>query len=101
MRPKRGAKTPNKMNRSQQRAMSVRAAETVIPPSPQRDAAGVQARSAPAAAVPVGRRRAMARPTVLTREVEYAFIRADLRRMLITAGSLLAVMLILLFFVES
>lgn len=36
----------------------------------------------------------------LTREQEYTFIKADLRRLLITAGSLAAVMVVLLFIIE-
>jgi hypothetical protein len=36
----------------------------------------------------------------LTREQEYSFIRADLKRLLVTAGSLAAVMIVLLFVLE-
>jgi hypothetical protein len=36
----------------------------------------------------------------LTREQEYTFIKADLRRLLITAGSLAVVMVALLFVIE-
>ena len=38
----------------------------------------------------------MARPIVLSREEEYRYIRSDLRRLVFTAGSLLAVMIVLL-----
>ena len=38
----------------------------------------------------------MARPIVLSREEEYRYIRSDLRRLVVTAGSLLAVMIALL-----
>ena len=44
-------------------------------------------------------RRAITYPP-LTREQEYAFIRADLRRLLYTAGPLLALMLGLLFIID-
>lgn len=46
----------------------------------------------------IGRRqtRAVARPIVLNRAAEYRFIRADLNRLLVTAGVLLLVMLALL-----
>ena len=37
----------------------------------------------------------------LTREQEYTFIKADLRRLLITAGSLALVMVVLLFVIEQ
>jgi hypothetical protein len=36
----------------------------------------------------------------LTREQEYSFIKADLRRLLITAGSLAVAMIVLLFVIE-
>jgi hypothetical protein len=52
---------------------------------------------------PVRSRRAaaaLAPPIGLTREAEYAYIRADLRRLLITAGGLLALMLVILVIVE-
>jgi hypothetical protein len=42
----------------------------------------------------------MARPAVLTREQEYQYIRADMRRLIITAGSLLLLMVLLLFLIE-
>jgi hypothetical protein len=45
-----------------------------------------------------------ARPVVtvrkLTREQEFSFIKADLKRLLVTAGSLAAVMIVLLFVLE-
>lgn len=37
---------------------------------------------------------------VLPREVEYAYIHADLRRLIITAGALLALMFLLLFLLD-
>jgi hypothetical protein len=37
----------------------------------------------------------------LTREQEYTFIKADLKRLLVTAGSLAVVMAVLLFFIEQ
>ena len=44
--------------------------------------------------------RAVARPIALTREEEYRFIRSDLNRLLVTAGALLAFMLVLLVMIE-
>jgi hypothetical protein len=46
-----------------------------------------------------------ARPNVasvvaLPREIEFAYIRSDMRRLLIIAGALLALMLVILFLVE-
>jgi len=51
-------------------------------------------------AAPRPRKGAVAKPVAISREEEYHFIHADLRRLLITAGSLLILMLVLLFFVE-
>ncbi|MGC4106500.1 MAG: hypothetical protein QM753_09140 [Thermomicrobiales bacterium] len=54
-----------------------------------------------------GRRNATRKPVAgpvaptITREQEYQFIRADLRRLLITAGTVLVLMLALLFVVEG
>lgn len=78
--------------------MEVRAAETTV----------VQSGATAAAVVPevapearrVVMRRPMARPAVLTREQEYQYIRADMRRLIITAGSLLLLMVLLLFLIE-
>jgi hypothetical protein len=42
----------------------------------------------------------VARIVPLSRAEEYRYIRSDLRRLLITAGSLLAVMLVLLVVIE-
>jgi len=67
-------------------------------------------RSAPAPAAPSRRRgagertrRAVINPAApaVTREQEYAFIRADMRRLLITAGAVVVVMVALLFVVEG
>lgn len=44
--------------------------------------------------------RPVERPTALTRNQEYRYIRADLRRLLITAAALLAAMLLLLALIE-
>ncbi len=101
--PKRGPKTPNKMNRSQLRAMEVRAAETVIshPTSVDAAAAAMHTGAAAAGSTAGSRKRLVTRTTVLTRERELAYIRADLHRMIITAGALLLFMIVLLFIVEN
>ena len=46
-------------------------------------------------------RRVIARPTVLSKEQEYRFIRSDLYRLGITAGLLFVVMIVLLLVVEA
>jgi hypothetical protein len=90
-----------KLNRAQLRAMEVRSAET-LPPDAQ--AAVIDAGAAAAVSLPrraaTAARRTVARPIVLSKEQEYRFIRSDLRRLGITAGSLFVLMLVLLFIVE-
>lgn len=46
------------------------------------------------------RRKAVSRVVALSKPQEYAFIRGDMRRLLFTAGSLLAIMIVLLFILE-
>ncbi|MEJ7839343.1 MAG: hypothetical protein WKF81_11030 [Thermomicrobiales bacterium] len=114
-RPVRQRTAPNK---AQQKAAAVRAAQThedvfaetkprfdkepeVIQDTPEPVVARVRSGVRPAAT----RNRAVATRQVvavrkLTREQEYGFIRADLRRLLITAGSLVLVMVVLLFVIE-
>jgi hypothetical protein len=48
----------------------------------------------------ISRRRPVARPRVLTRSEEYAYIKADMRRLIITASVLFVVMIILLFVLD-
>jgi len=93
-----------KLNRAQLQAMEVRAAETLTPDAQATALAGIDEGGAAALSVPrrtvMATRRAIARPIVLTKEQEYRFIRTDLRRLVITAGSLLVLMLLLLLIVE-
>jgi hypothetical protein len=90
-------------------------AEPVLTPAPERPALAADASASPATATATrgasrrsearGRtnRRATIAPATpaITREQEYRFIRADLRRLLITAGTVLVLMLALLFVVEG
>jgi hypothetical protein len=48
----------------------------------------------------VSRRRPVVRPIVLSREQEYAYIRQDMRRLLIIASALFLLMLVLLVIIE-
>jgi hypothetical protein len=48
----------------------------------------------------VGRKKQAVRQIYLTREQEYAFIRADMRRLLLTAGGLFVLMIALLFVLD-
>jgi len=52
------------------------------------------------AVISTTRKRILARPVVLSRAQEYAFIRADMRRLGLTAGALFVVMVVLLFIVD-
>ena len=103
-------------NRSQARAIEARARTL---PAPETTAAPV-ADEMPATAAPVlteasapaaptlrsalpragQRARSASRPVVLSRQQEYAFIRADLRRLLMTASLLVLAMLVLLVVIE-
>jgi hypothetical protein len=91
-----------KINRAQKKAMEVRSAESVV--SDQIVEAPVQlAAEAPTRRPTRARRRsgqAAAKPALLSRAQEYAYIRSDFRRLLITGGSLLAVMLVLLVIID-
>jgi hypothetical protein len=62
--------------------------------------AGAEASVAPVPSVAGSRRRAVARPQLLTREQEYAYIREDMRRLIIIAGALLVLMIVLLFILD-
>lgn len=108
-------RTGRRLNRSEQRAMEIRAAKSVN--VLQRSAApGVPVTGANTATTPrtpatlsrpvavrrarSGRARAV-HPVVLTREQEYAFIRHDLRQMLILSGVLILGMIAVLFVLEA
>jgi hypothetical protein len=101
----RVAQTEGKTNRAQLQAMEIREAETragtaeVITNPDVSDgfvAGAIAASRRPMATA----KRAIARPIVLTKEQEYRFIRADLRRLATTAGALFVVMIVLLFVVD-
>jgi hypothetical protein len=124
-RTKRQSRGPNK---SQLQAAAIRAAQThedvraeFVPPAPVANPASpatakVIVDQTPANDAAESRRRSGVRPTAsrartktgrsaitvhkLTREQEYTFIKADLKRLLVTAGSLAALMAVLLFFIE-
>lgn len=98
----KSATTP-RLTKAQLQAMEIRAAESV--PALDADQATLEV-AAGVEPTAVGKRRSylkrpVNRPVVLTKEQEYAFIAADMRRLLITAGTLLAVMIVLLYVVEG
>jgi hypothetical protein len=83
------------------RAMEVRAAETVRPAVRDGADLAVPVESAAGArAGAISRRRPIAKPIVLTKEEEYRYIRADLRRLGLTAGSLFVLMIVLLLIID-
>ena len=107
-RPKSSKKPPRQPNRAQRKAQQVRMAETNAP-APLDMAVVLDQEAlveAPATAPVQASRRTNRRQTtqqvsyVLPRDVEYDYIRADLRRLIITAAALLALMLVLLFFLD-
>ena len=103
-RPRRGGKGATRQpNRAQLRAMQARAAATGSPASQpgNGETSAVAPMSAAATTrrerAPSGRRsRPVARPIALSREDEYRYIRSDLNRLALTAGGLLAMMILLL-----
>ena len=90
---RKNARSGARPNRAQLRAAEIRAAES-----------GVAAASPPvAAAVPAvrqSRNRAPARVIGLSREAEMGYQRADLKRLLYTAGVLFVLMIVLLFILD-
>lgn len=84
-------------------APSESVAADVVPAAPvERPASPARSRGASASrSGGPTRARAIARPIVLTREEEYRHIRADMNRLLITAGSLFVLMIVLLFVIEA
>lgn len=64
------------------------------------DFAEIAAQRGGAAAMTAARRRPVARPMFISRAQEYAFIRADMRRLIITAALLFVVMIVLLFILD-
>lgn len=94
-------------NRSQRKAQEVRLAESSVPAPVDLTAVLEQddlvrsSETAPAIAKSrVTRRQNQPVTYVLPRNVEYAYIRSDLRRLIITAGAMLVVMFVLLFILD-
>jgi hypothetical protein len=97
------------LNKSQQRALEIRASETrwedptasAVEPIVT-DASGSATIAAPGASAGARVRRRTVQQGVylLSRAQELAFIRSDMRRLIIIASTLLVVMLVLLFIVE-
>jgi hypothetical protein len=97
---RRGDQSTARVNRAQLRAMEARSVaappEAFARPGDFEDSMEVS----PSGTAVVSRRRPIARVKVLSRAEEYAYIRADMRRLIITASALLVVMIVLLFILE-
>lgn len=93
-----------RMNRAQLQAMEIRSAATVVEQHAGGTGAAILETAEPAATRRTGTprvaRKQVARPVLLTRAQEFQYVRADLKRLAITAGALLAVMIVVLFVVE-
>jgi hypothetical protein len=101
------SKRPARLNKSQQRALEVRASETrweetSVAEPVVADPSGAAAIAAPAVVTaPRARRKTVQQGVyMLSRAQELAFIRSDMRRLIIIASTLLLFMLILLVIVE-
>ena len=97
--------TTRKPNRAQQKAAEVRASETRADVQQAIATGTLQTEQAPATARIRARQRKSQQPVQrvahLSRPQEYAYIRSDFRRLLITASALLVLLLVVLFVVEA
>ncbi|HET9659392.1 MAG TPA: hypothetical protein VFP05_03615 [Thermomicrobiales bacterium] len=106
-RPRRTRQTNRKPNRAQRKAQEVRLAESSSPAPVDLTVALEQDEIVPAATTApaqasrrVNRGKSQAATYVLPRDVEYAYIRSDLRRLILTAAALLVLMFVLLFVLD-
>jgi len=80
--------------------MEARSAAPPAAVTPRPADIGAEVGVPPSSAAAGTRRRPVARPQLLTRAQEYAYIRGDMRRLIIIAGALLVLMIVLLFFLD-
>jgi len=83
------------LNRAQLKALAAQQAMTNIPARATVSSEDAAGDTLGLASIPLARRR-----TVLTREQEYAYIRADLIRLVLVAAFLLAVLVVVLLILE-
>ncbi|MBX3069995.1 MAG: hypothetical protein KF883_05860 [Thermomicrobiales bacterium] len=97
--------TTRKPNRAQVKAAEVRAAETRADVQEAIETGTLETAPAQTTARARARQRKTQQPVQrvahLSREQEYGYIRSDFRRLLITASTLLVLMLVVLFAVET
>ena len=101
--PTGGKPAAPKLNRAQLQAMEIRKAATVVEEEHGGTGTAIIDLDAPKTKRTGSSRlikRPVAKPVLLTRAQEFRYVRADLRRLAITASSLFAVMIVLLFIVE-
>lgn len=94
---------PPRLNRAQLQAMEIRSAATVIDAESAATTAGLTesgARSVRRSTSIASPKKIISRPVLLTRAQEYRYIRADMRRLILTAVALFALMIVILFIVE-
>lgn len=92
-----------KLNRAQVQAMEIRKAATVIEEAHGGTGTAIVDLETPRVKRTGASRllkKPVARPVMLTRVQEFRYVRADLKRLAITASALFAVMIIILFIVE-
>jgi hypothetical protein len=98
------AQRVGRLNRSQLRAMEIRAAETVsevdVPVIAPLDPTAPPVPGAAVRRAVATSKRTIARPVALSKAQEFRFIREDLQRLLITAAALFVIMIVLLFVVD-
>ncbi|CAA9567047.1 MAG: hypothetical protein AVDCRST_MAG49-3214 [uncultured Thermomicrobiales bacterium] len=114
-RPRGKRNAPRRLNRAEQQALAARSSQARAS-RPTEPAVGPTTSSlggvlptgvtaprviadAPARREGANRRRPTSQPMTISRDQEFRFIRADLRRLLVTAAALLVLMLALLAFV--
>jgi hypothetical protein len=104
---KRTRQTNRKQNRAQRKAQEIRRAESSVPAPldltvavAQEEIVPVEVTAPAQASRRVSRNKTQAVTYVLPREVEYTYIESDLRRLIITAGALLVLMIVLLFLLD-
>ena len=91
-----------KLNRAQVQAMKIRAAATVVEEAQGGSGSAIVDIEAPRHKRTGSSRlikKPVAKPVLLTRAQEFRYVRADLKRLAITASSLFAVMIVLLFII--
>ena len=99
---KRNDKSSARVTRARVQAMESRATATVLEPFSvaDPDAGVVTVPSGGRTAASMPRRKPAVKTYTISRALEYSFIRADLRRLIITASALFVIMIIMRFILD-